>query len=109
MARSMLSLGMELLRAFSTARRSLKFESLLPPPSRAAMAISRARRVNNWPRRASATPFWCLIVFHFECPDMGPNSSFAAGPAHPRIRRILRFDERLYHAGKKEIEGNTGK
>src|SRR5882724_6415662 len=41
-----------------------------PPPMRAAMVISRMMRVKTRPRLASVAPFLCLIVAHFECPDM---------------------------------------
>src|SRR6185312_8601275 len=34
------------------------------------MLISRIRRVNILPRLASRAPFLCLIVAHFEWPDM---------------------------------------
>src|SRR5512137_2383413 len=46
------------------------FESGSPPPSRAAIEISRARRVNTWPRLASAAPFLRRIVAQCECPDI---------------------------------------
>src|SRR5258706_8747349 len=57
-------------------RRGLEFGS--PPPMRAAMLISRMIRVNTRPRFASVAPFLCLIVAHFECPDM----------THPRLFRV---------------------
>ena len=41
-----------------------------PPPMRAAIVISRMTRVNTRPRLASVAAFLCLIVAHFECPDM---------------------------------------
>jgi hypothetical protein len=37
---------------------------------RAAMVISRMIRVKTRPRFASVAAFLCLIVAHFECPDM---------------------------------------
>src|SRR5260370_34604845 len=49
-----------------------------PPPMRASMLISRMMRVNTRPRFASVAPFLCLIVAHFECPDM----------THPRLFRV---------------------
>src|SRR5467141_2996538 len=57
-------------------RRGLVFGS--PPPMRAAMLISRMIRVKTRPRFASVAPFLCLIVAHFECPDM----------THPRLFRV---------------------
>src|SRR5690349_23387836 len=70
MARSMLSLGMFSFFAARMAvrRRGLEFAS--PPPMRAAMVISRMIRVKTRPRLASVAAFLCLIVAHFECPDM---------------------------------------
>src|SRR5712671_7414773 len=49
-------------------RRGLEFGS--PPPMRAAMVISRITRVKTRPRFASVAAFLCLMVAHFECPDM---------------------------------------
>src|SRR5215467_14257632 len=70
MARSMLSLGIFSFLAARTAvrRRGLEFGS--PPPMRAAMVSSRMRRVKTRPRFASVAAFLCLMVAHFECPDM---------------------------------------
>src|SRR6266849_7636978 len=56
--------------------RGLVFGS--PPPMRAAMLISRMIRVKTRPRFASVAPFLCLIVAHFECPDM----------THPRLFHV---------------------
>src|ERR1700758_5038148 len=71
MARLMLSAGMfsALAAAMAVRRRGLPSGS--PPPDRAAMVISLIRRVNVLPRLASSAPFLCLIVAHFEWPDMG--------------------------------------
>ena len=41
-----------------------------PPPALAAMVISLIRRVKILPRLASSAPFLCLMVAHFEWPDM---------------------------------------
>src|SRR6266851_3651288 len=49
-------------------RRGLELAS--PPPMRAAMVISRITRVKTRPRFASVAAFLCLMVAHFECPDM---------------------------------------
>src|SRR5713226_7899976 len=70
MARSMFSLGMFsfLPARIAVRNRGLEFGS--PPPMRAAMVISRMILVNAWPRFASVAAFLCLIVAHFECPDM---------------------------------------
>src|SRR3954453_4667799 len=42
-----------------------------PPPVRAATVISLINFVNSLPRLASSAPFLCLILCHFECPDIG--------------------------------------
>src|SRR5262245_5041686 len=52
-------------------RRGFWFGSPLPPV-RAAMVISLIHLVKSFPRLASSAPFLCLIVCHFECPDIGP-------------------------------------
>src|SRR5688572_11755713 len=49
-------------------RRALPSRS--PPPERAATVISLMNFVNNLPRLASRAPFLCLILCHFECPDI---------------------------------------
>src|SRR5271155_2429050 len=69
-ARSMLSLGIFSFLAASMAERRRGFESESPPPTRAAMVISRISLVKMRPRLASVAAFLCLIVAHLECPDM---------------------------------------
>src|SRR5215467_3957543 len=54
--------------AIAVRKRGLEFAS--PPPMRAAIVISRMILVNTRPRFASVAAFLCLIVAHFECPDM---------------------------------------
>src|SRR6516165_2431104 len=70
MARSLLSLGMFSPLAARMAVRSRGFEFGSEPPTRAAMVNSRMSLVKTFPRRASVAAFLCLIVAHFECPDM---------------------------------------
>src|SRR5271166_1866451 len=70
MARSTLSLGMLAPLAARMAVRSRGLDAGSPPPMRAAMLISRMMRVKTRPRFASVAPFLCLIVAHFECPDI---------------------------------------
>src|ERR1041384_307987 len=71
MARLTLSPGMLAALASNTALRRRGFLSGSPPPMRAAMMISRIIRVKILPRLASSAPFLCLIVAHFEWPDIG--------------------------------------
>src|SRR5215472_34133 len=76
----MLSFGMFSFFAAAIAVRKRGFEFASPPPMRAAIEISRMILVNTRPRFASVAAFLCLIVAHFECPDMTiPRFSF--GPA----------------------------
>src|SRR5216684_6135057 len=84
MARSTFSPGMFAAFAARIAvrRRGLEFGS--PPPMRAAMLISRMIRVNTRPRFASVAPFLCLIVAHFECPDITHPRLFHVTAARPR-------------------------
>src|ERR1700722_19958141 len=71
MARLMFSAGMfsALAAAMAPRKRGLPSGSP-PPPVLAAMVISLIRRVKILPRLASRAPFLCLIVAHFEWPDM---------------------------------------
>src|SRR2546427_4586555 len=71
MARSMFSLGMFSFLAAATAVRRRGFAIASPPPTRAAIEISRISRVKTRPRLASVAAFLCLMVAHFEWPDMG--------------------------------------
>src|SRR5262249_51960711 len=66
----MLSAGMltDFASAITVRRRGLVSGS--PPPFLAATASSLMMRVNTFPRFASAAPFLCLMVCHFEWPDM---------------------------------------
>src|SRR5258708_14827144 len=70
MARLILSAGMFSALAAATAPRRRGLPSTSPPPAFAAMVISLIRRVKILPRLASSAPFLCLIVAHFEWPDM---------------------------------------
>src|SRR5271155_3903089 len=70
MARSMLSLGIFSPLAVKIAVRRRGFVTGSAPPVRAAMVNSRMSFVKILPRRASVAAFLCLMVAHFECPDM---------------------------------------
>src|SRR5687767_1654942 len=87
MARVMLSAGMLAPFAAATAALRRALPSWSPPPERAATVISRMRRVKMRPRFASSAPFLCLIVLHFECPDI-------AGTLPP----LNLFFRRCYHS-----------
>src|SRR5579864_9683575 len=66
----MLSFGIFSFLPARMAVRRRGFELGSPPPMRAAIVISRMTRVNTRPRFASVAAFLCLMVAHFECPDM---------------------------------------
>src|SRR5919106_3960898 len=69
-ARSMLSLGTELFLAFWMASYRVGLPAGSPPPVRAATSMFLISLANSLPRRASMTAFLCLVVAHFEWPDM---------------------------------------
>src|SRR5260370_27626708 len=74
----MRSVGMLISRAFCIARRSRKLPSELPPPSLAAIVISRLARGKAWPRLWPTMAFLCLMPAHFEWPDkLGMTSEHA--------------------------------
>ena len=66
MARSIVSIGTDESRAFWNIVRSVGFMSGSPPPSRAATSTWRMSLAKSFPRAASAAPFLCLMVAHFE-------------------------------------------
>src|SRR5919107_82974 len=69
-ARSMLSLGTDDFLAFWMASYSVGLPPGSPPPMRAATSMFLMSLANILPRRASMTAFLCLVVAHFEWPDM---------------------------------------
>src|SRR6266513_4212235 len=79
-ARWMLSRGMFTARARSIASRRRKLASGSPPPSFAASMISLVILVKTTPRLTPAAPFCRLIWLHFECPDIGRDTSNASRP-----------------------------
>src|SRR5579883_2897664 len=98
----MLSAGMFSALAAATAVRKRGLPSGSPPPCLAAIVISLIRRVKILPRLASSAPFLCLIVAHFELPDMAETSAFCM-ISFPRGRRhsmgpATGGKTRLYHA-----------
>src|ERR1043166_2858361 len=75
----MVSFGMLPALASRIALRKRAFASGSPPPLRAATVISLINLVNSLPRLASSAPFLCLILCHFECPDIGIDPSGNVG------------------------------
>src|SRR5579864_8012166 len=101
MARLMLSAGMFSAFAAATAVRRRGLPSTSPPPLLAAMVISLIRRVKILPRLASSAPFLCLIVAHFEWPDMWVTSK------NQRFRRPKGEASKRYKAQKNKIDYST--
>src|SRR5213595_3762636 len=68
--------------ASATIVRNRGLLSMSPPPLRAATVSSLMIRVKTLPRLASAAPFLCLIVCHFEWPDIAetPVIAVKTGP-----------------------------
>src|SRR5580765_1024495 len=92
-ARSMLSFGIELSRAFWIAVARVALASGSGPPSRAATMIARESFEKSLPRFASAAPFLCLMLDHLLSPDMRllPDEVEKAF-VHPRVVRELRME-----------------
>src|SRR5271163_157579 len=70
-----------------------------PPPFFAAIVISLISRVKILPRLASAAPFLCLIVAHFEWPDIVtsyPDFARQAARFNPARRSILAWRNTLF-------------
>src|ERR1700742_2402741 len=105
-ARSIFSLGMFSFLPARIAVRRRGFELGSPPPMRAAIVISRITRVNTRPRFASVAAFLCLIVAHFECPDMArplcsptvqPVPSLSVGVLRNRVDEFLGVRHAFFH------------
>src|SRR5438105_15004516 len=92
MARLMLSAGIFSCLAASTALRRRGFLSG-SPPDLAAMLISLIRRVKTLPRLASSAPFLCLIVAHFEWPDI----------ARPRVDFLSRAQKLAFRNAEERV------
>ena len=69
-ARSMLSIGTELLRALMMASNSVGLPSRSGPPVRAATSMFLMSFANSLPRLASSAAFLCFVVAHLEWPDI---------------------------------------
>src|SRR4029453_18062715 len=94
-ARSMLSFGIELSRAFWIAVARVALPSGSAPPSRAATMIARESFEKSLPRFASAAPFLCLIDDHLLCPDnVGLPNRFQEELVEPRVVGQLGVERR---------------
>src|SRR5262252_2106 len=93
MARSILSFGMFSFFAARIAVRKRGLEFGSPPPMRDAIEISRMILVNTRPRFASVAAFLCLMVAHFECPDI-TIPHFSPGPALALGHRLVVISRR---------------
>lgn len=70
MARSMVSVGTEAARALSNMVRRVALAVMSPPPSRAATSSWRINLANTLALALSTAALRCLVVAHFEWPDM---------------------------------------
>src|SRR5919199_1529599 len=103
-ARSMLSLGTELFLAFWMASYSVGLPAGSPPPVRAATSTFLISLANILPRLASMTAFLCLVVAHFEWPDI----SYLRLMIHACVdcpRRIHGQPVRMELAGRLRVDG----
>src|ERR1035438_6850292 len=95
MARLIFSAGLLTALAATTAVRSRGFMSG-SPPCRAAIIISLMMRVKDFPRLASRAAFLCLMVAHFECPDIvEPLALMRAYGKHQDITRRFKAAQLL--------------
>src|ERR1700753_1304920 len=69
-ARSTLSAGTEVFRAFCIASYSVGVPSGSPPPVRAATSMFLISFAKSLPRLASIAAFLCFVVAHLEWPLM---------------------------------------
>src|SRR3954469_10874482 len=81
----MLSLGTDDFLAFWIASYSVGLPPMSPPPMRAATSMFLISLANILPRRASITAFLCLVVAHFEWPDMHSSSSVGGRGGRPAV------------------------
>src|SRR5579863_10339490 len=72
MARSIVSSGTDASRAFWYIVRNDALVSTSPPPSRAATSTWRMSLAKTLARALSLAPLRCLVVAHFEWPDIIP-------------------------------------
>src|SRR5262245_22940973 len=101
----MLSLGIELSRAFWMAVASVAFDSGSGPPSFAATMIARESFEKSWPRLASAAPFLRLMVAHLLCPDNASPFSVALAPPAPGARHLHEPRVQAAVVGELRVEG----
>src|SRR5882724_3651523 len=88
-ARSMLSFGTDVLRAFWIASYRVGLPSGSPPPVRAATSMFLISFANSLPRLASRWAFLCLVVAHLEWPLMYLSQSSAQTVRAPGRRRSV--------------------
>src|SRR3954466_1914619 len=94
-ARSMLSSGTEVLRAFWIASYSVGLPFGSPPPVRAATSMFLISLANILPRLASTTAFLCFVVAHLLWPDIALPPTRSVGARHIPDH----LDEEPVHAG----------
>src|ERR1700722_17143562 len=85
----MFSLGIDASLALRTAFSSTTLVSGSPPPSRAATMIARESLENCAPLRESTIAFLCLMLDHFECPDIPRSLRIRTSRARPARHAAL--------------------
>src|SRR5579863_2848859 len=86
MARSIVSSGTDASRAFWYIVRNDALVSTSPPPSRAATSTWRISLAKTFARALSLAPLRCLVVAHFEWPDIAFLPPVWASSLYRRIR-----------------------
>src|SRR5215207_4576741 len=116
----MLSLGTDDFLAFWMASYNVGLPLMSPPPIRAATSMFLISLANILPRRASMTAFLCLVVAHFEWPDMTsllnprrPSSLRLAhevdeDPVHPAVAPDLGMERRRHQRSLPDRDDPTG-
>src|SRR5579872_6748034 len=97
----MVSMGTDAARALSNMVRKVALELRSPPPSRAATSSCRINLANTLARALSTAALRCLVVAHFEWPDIATVLSSSTADASP-------FDHRQEQPVQAAIPGELG-
>src|SRR3954466_8018270 len=117
-ARSMLSFGTEDFLAFWIASYRVGLPAGSPPPIFAATSMFLISLANILPRRASTTAFLCLVVAHFEWPDMrfllGPclargDNTIDKEPVDPVVTTHFGMEGRRHQGALPDTDDPTGR
>src|SRR2546423_6246713 len=97
----MFSFGTEFFFAFWMASNRVGLPDGSPPPVRTATSTFLIKRAKSLPRLASITAFLCLVVAHFEWPDITPPSTVPVPRAPVPRRGGVRADHRRAPGGRR--------